>query len=164
MVALYSVLVIPIKISINRNLWGHTYEVIDLITWLIYVFDIFVNTRTTFLDNFGIEVFETRKILKNYLLSFRFALDFLSLLNFPTLLWSNPPEDALLFFNLLGMLKTMRFLRAQDLIRQSRLKKSEKATMSCGYFFFLLLIYLHIMACLFFTVCLSTYAASTTRL
>ena len=36
--------------------------------------------------------------------------------------------------------------------------------MSCGYFFILLLIYLHIMACLFFTVCLGTYKASTDRL
>jgi len=153
MVALYSVLVIPIRIAINETLWGDAYDVIDLITWLIYVFDIFVNMRTTFLDNFGIEVFETRKILKHYLLSFRFILDFLSLLNFPTVMWKDPP----LFFNLLGMLKTTRFLRAQDLIRQSRLKKSEKATMSCGYFFFLLLIYLHIMGCLFFTICLMTY-------
>lgn len=36
--------------------------------------------------------------------------------------------------------------------------------MSCGYFFILLIIYLHIMACLFFTVCLGTYKSSTDRL
>ena len=131
-----------------------------MITWVIYLFDIFVNCRTTYLDNFGIEVHETKKILIHYLFSLRFAMDFLSLLNFPTLIW----PDADLFFNLLGLLKTLRFLRAQDLIRQSRLKKSSKASMSCGYFFILLIIYLHIMACLFFTVCLSTYKSSTDRL
>ena len=149
-VALYSVMVIPIRIAINTNLGDFVYEVVDMITWIIYLIDIFVNCRTTFLDNFGIEVHETKKILKHYLFSFRFAMDFLSLLNFPALIWPDPP----LFFNLLGLLKTLRFLRAQDLIRQSRLKKSEKASMSCGYFFILLLIYLHIMACIFFTICL----------
>lgn len=153
-------MVIPIRIAINTNLGESAYDVVDMITWIIYLIDIFVNCRTTYLDNFGIEEYGTRKILKHYLLSFRFAMDFLSLLNFPTLIWPNPP----LFFNLLGLLKTLRFLRAQDLIRQSRLKKSEKASMSCGYFFILLLIYLHIMACIFFTICLQTYKESTDRL
>lgn len=159
-VALYSVMVIPIRIAINTNLGDSVYDVVDMITWIIYLIDVFVNCRTTYLDNFGIEVIETKKILMHYLFSFRFAMDFLSLLNFPTLIWPDPP----LFFNLLGLLKTLRFLRAQDLIRQSRLKKSEKASMSCGYFFILLLIYLHIMACIFFTICLQTYKESTDRL
>ena len=119
-VALYSVIVIPIRISINEGLGGDAYDVVDMITWVIYLFDIFINCRTTYLDNFGIEVHETKKILMHYLFSLRFAMDFLSLLNFPTLIW----PDADLFFNLLGLLKTLRFLRAQDLIRQSRLKKS----------------------------------------
>ena len=113
MVAIYSVLVIPIRIGINTKLWGMTYEIVDLITWLIYFADIFVNCRTTYLDNFGKEVYETKKILKKYLFSFRFALDFLSLLNFPALVYPNSP----FFLNILGLLKTLRFLRAQDLIR-----------------------------------------------
>ena len=153
-------IVIPIRISINENLGERAYDVVDMITWIIYLFDIFVNCRTTYLDNFGIEVVETKKIMMHYLFSVRFAMDFLSLLNFPTLIYPKPPIG----FNVLGLLKTLRFLRAQDLIRQSRLKKSHKATMSCGYFFILLIIYLHIMACLFFTVCLWTYKESTDRL
>ena len=112
------------------------------------------------MDNFGLEVFSTRKILRHYLLSVRFVFDFLSLLNFPTIFMPNMP----LILNLLGLLKTLRFLRTQDLIRQSRMKKSEKALMSCGYFFFLLIIYLHVMGCLFFLVCLITYEGSTDRL
>ena len=87
MVALYSVIVIPIRIAIKRNLGGTAYDVIDIITWIIYCIDIFVNCRTTYLNNFGIEVFETRKLLVHYLCSLRFAMDFLSLLNFPTLVW-----------------------------------------------------------------------------
>ena len=112
-VALYSVMVIPIRIAIKTDLGGLPYDVVDLITWIIYFFDIFVNCRTTYLDNFGIEVHETKKILMHYLFSLRFAMDFLSLLNFPVLFWKDPG----LIFNILGMLKTLRFLRAQDLIR-----------------------------------------------
>ena len=112
MVALYSVLVIPIRIGINKSLWGSTYDIIDLITWLIYLADVFINLRTTFVNEFGLEVKDSKSITKHYIFSTRFALDGLSLLNFPTMMLPNPPT----FMNLLGLLKTSRFLRANELI------------------------------------------------
>ena len=112
MVALYSVFVIPIRIGINKSLWGTTYDVIDLITWLIYLADVFINLRTTFVNNFGLEVTDSKTIMKHYIFSTRFVLDGLSLLNFPTLMLPNPPMIMTLF----GLLKTSRFLRANALI------------------------------------------------
>lgn len=85
-IALYSVLVIPIRIGINPNLMGSAYDAVDIITWLFYVADVFVNMRTTYIDNFGYEVTDSRKILMKYIGSFRFILDILSLLNLPTLM------------------------------------------------------------------------------
>ena len=82
--ALYSVFVIPIRIGIATALWSPAYDVIDLITWLIYVTDVIINMRTTFVDKYGIEVCDEKKIMRAYVFSTRFVLDFLSLLNFPT--------------------------------------------------------------------------------
>ena len=50
-IALYSVLVIPITIGINEKLWDPAYDYIDLFTFLVYVTDVFVNTRMTYLDS-----------------------------------------------------------------------------------------------------------------
>ena len=102
MIALYSVFVIPIRIGINTKLFGTAYDVIDLITWLIYLADIFINLRTTYVDRFGFEVTSSKAIMKHYVFSSKFALDALSLLNFPTVFLPNAP----LVLNLLGLLKT----------------------------------------------------------
>ena len=84
-IALYSVLVIPIRIGINVDLWDPVYNWIDLVTWLIYFSDVFVNVRTTYIDNFGHEVVQDRKIAMNYMKSMRFYIDILSLFNLPNL-------------------------------------------------------------------------------
>ncbi len=111
-IALYSVLVIPIRIGINPTLLGEAYDAIDIITWLFYVADVFVNMRTTYIDNFGYEVKDSRKILMKYIGSFRFILDILSLLNLPTYMISGADSSILISLNMLGLLKLSRYFRA----------------------------------------------------
>ena len=53
MVALYSVFVIPIRLGINPQLLDPAYDAIDMITWVIYIIDVLINLRTTYIDNFG---------------------------------------------------------------------------------------------------------------
>lgn len=81
--ALYSVLVIPIKIGINKNLMGAVYDWIDLFTYFIYVADLFISMRTTYIDVHGDEIRDARVLFRRYLFSIRFCLDFLSLFNLP---------------------------------------------------------------------------------
>ena len=126
-IALYSVLVIPLRIGINETLWDPAYEWIDLVTWLIYVTDVFVNVRMTYLDNQGHEVVQSRKIAMKYIASMRFYIDILSLVNLPTKFISNASTSTTLFLNGLGLLKLSRYFRAQNLIVQSRLHKDSKA-------------------------------------
>ena len=40
LIALYSVLVIPLRIAVNTTLMDPIYDPIDLVTWLIYVADL----------------------------------------------------------------------------------------------------------------------------
>ena len=162
-VALYSVLVIPIRIAINTQLLEPAYDTIDLITWFIYIIDVFVNVRTTYIDNFGLEVTDGNRIMMKYVGSFRFIVDILSLCNAPNFIVSGAGETTLIILNMLGLLKLSRYFRAQSLIIQSRLQKDQKAQANCGFYFVLLLIYLHMIGCLFFFFCLQTYETSSTR-
>ena len=163
-IALYSVLVIPIRIGVNATLWDPYYDYIDLVTWLIYVTDVFVNLRTTYIDSFGHEVVQSKKIAMRYVASARFYIDILSLVNLPNIMLSGVSTTTTLVLNALGLLKLARYFRAQDLIVQSRLRKDVKAEASCLYYFVLLVIYLHVMGCLFFLACLTTYNVSTFKL
>ena len=163
-IALYSVLVIPIRIGVNETLWDPYYDYIDLITWLIYVTDVFVNLRTTYIDSFGHEVVQSKKIAMRYVSSARFYIDILSLVNLPNIMLSGVSTTTTLVLNALGLLKLARYFRAQDLIVQSRLRKDVKAEASCLYYFVLLVIYLHVMGCLFFLACLTTYKVSTFKI
>ena len=89
MIAMYSVVVIPIRIGVSVTLADPAYDYIDLVTWLFYFTDIFVNLRTTYVDNYGIEVTDSKKVMRKYLMSFRFLIDILSLLNLPSLITKN---------------------------------------------------------------------------
>lgn len=163
-IALYSILVIPIRIGIKTDLFGSAYDVIDMITWLLYAADVGVNLRTTYIDTFGLEVTDSGKIMAKYTGSFRFILDILSLFNLPTVISKHFNSRAQLVLSILGLLKISRYFRAQGLIVESRLKTDRKAGMSCCFYFVLLIIYLHMMGCLFFLFCLTTYEASSFRL
>ena len=111
-IALYSVLVIPIRIGINESLWDPVYDWIDLVTFLIYVTDVFVNMRMTYLDSQGHEVIDSRKIAMKYVASMRFIIDILSLANLPNLFISGANASISLPLNALGLLKLSRYFRA----------------------------------------------------
>jgi len=80
------VLVLPLRIGVNKSLFDPSYDYIDLLTWLIYVMDVAINLRTTYIDNFGHEIVDSKMIAKKYIRSLRFIMDILSLINLPNLL------------------------------------------------------------------------------
>ena len=51
--ALYSVVVIPVKIGVNKDILGNAYDPIDTFTYLLYLCDLLFNFRTTFVDSTG---------------------------------------------------------------------------------------------------------------
>ena len=120
-VALYSVLAVPIRIAVNTTLWDPAYDVIDMITYLIYIIDVFVNLRTTFVDKLGMEITDGTKVMMNYIGSFRFIIDILSLVNFPSIMLSSASKGTMVILNIFGLLKISRYFRAQRLIIESRL-------------------------------------------
>ena len=48
--ALYSVVVIPVKLGVNKNILGQAYDYIDAVTYVFYFLDLIFAFRTTFLN------------------------------------------------------------------------------------------------------------------
>jgi hypothetical protein len=83
-IVLYSILVIPIRIGINERLFDPAYDGIDIFTWICYIIDVIINLRTTYFDENGFEVLDSKLIVINYVFTFRFFCDIISIFGVPT--------------------------------------------------------------------------------
>ena len=102
-VAIYSVAFIPMRIAVYPTVLDPVYTPLDIFTYFLYIADVIVNIRTTYMDSFGEEIKNTKQIFKHYAASFGFWIDILSLLNYPT---SSSP-----ILNIIGIAKVNRVLR-----------------------------------------------------
>ncbi len=55
-IAIYSVMFIPMRMAVYKNVLGDFYDPIDIFTYMLYIIDVIVNLRTTYLDSFGVEI------------------------------------------------------------------------------------------------------------
>ena len=56
MVAIYSVIFIPMRIAVYKTALDPFWNPLDFFTFLLYVIDVIINLRTTYFDSFGEEV------------------------------------------------------------------------------------------------------------
>ena len=150
--ALYSTVIIPIQIGVNTEVLGAAYLPIDIFTYILYVADLVINLRTTYIDNFGEEIRDNWKITKRYVAGPSFWIDFFSL-------WAAPGVQNKLI-QPLGILKLNRLLRLLGLISESNMDKDRKSFLTIIYYFGILIIYLHITGCLWFVIIHKTYLRS----
>ena len=144
-VAIYSVVVIPMKLRVVDTILGDYYLSIDVFTYILYVADVAINLRSTYINSFGEEIMHPRRVMLHYVSSFGFWVDLASLLAIPK---DDLPESLTLF----GMLKIGRVLRISSLITQMNSEKSTKIVMQIVYYYLIFIIYLHITACLWFFI------------
>ena len=140
MVAIYSVVFIPMKIAVYKNVLDPFWDPLDFFTFLLYVLDVLINLRTTYLDSFGEEIKDPKKMAKNYAYSFGFIIDVLSLLNYPLC--------KVTVLNIIGILKVNRVLRISTIVKESNMDKSYKSLLMMFYYYFLFIIYLHLVGCM----------------
>ena len=62
-VAIYSVVFIPMRIAVYPTVLDPVYIVLDIFTYILYVVDVLVNVRTTYMNSFGEEIKAPKKIL-----------------------------------------------------------------------------------------------------
>ena len=120
-IAIYSVMFIPMRMAVYQNVLGNFYNPFDIFTYMLYIIDVIVNLRTTYLDSFGVEITQPTKIATHYIYSVGFWIDLLSLLNYPL------GTSAVLA--MIGILKVNRVLRISTLITQSNMEKDPKILM-----------------------------------
>ena len=151
-VAIYSVIFIPMRIAVYKTILDPVYDYLDVFTYMLYILDVVINLRTTFLDSFGEEITSPYKIFTHYVMGAGFWIDILSLLNYPM------GSNAIL--NMIGILKVNRVLRISTLITQSNMEKGPKIMMQMLYYYMLFIIYLHFVACMWFFFIEKTYLIS----
>jgi len=137
------------RIAVYKTVLNPFYDFLDVFTFLLYVADLFINLITTSLDPFGEEIRVPYTVAMKYVKSVGFWIDLISLLNYP---FSVSP-----ILNMVGILKVNRVLRISTIITQSNMEKGPKIMMQMLYYYMLFIIYLHIIACMWFLFCEKTY-------
>ena len=107
-IAIYSVVFIPMRVAVHTTVLDPVYAPLDVFTYILYILDVVINIRTTYMNSFGEEIFSTKKIFWHYAGSMGFWIDLLSLLNYP--------GSTSWVLNMIGILKVNRVLRIYTLI------------------------------------------------
>lgn len=128
--ALYNCVLIPFDVAFEPNMPRELLN-FEKIVDIMFGLDIIVAFKTTYIDSSsGLEVFESRKIALNYIITGRFFIDLAA---------SIPFEDIYMYFatnledneenlelKLFGLLKLIRLLRLGRIIRYLRFKQGLK--------------------------------------
>ena len=142
--AIYQAITIPISISFDPDEFNSpTVKTIDSLIDLVFIFDIILNFRTTYIDPInGEEILDTKLISINYLTELRFYIDVLSTV---------PLDDFFGGGNLvkfLGVLKILRLSRISNVILNLNTSQRTKAAYKVIYLIFMMFMFIHIMGCL----------------
>lgn len=115
---------------------------------LLFMIDVFINFRTTYVNaKTGEEIFDKKKIIKNYLKG-RFWIDILASLPMDavTLMFA-PSAGNNIIFDLFGLLKLVRVLRLSRIIMYMNLRDDIKMSLKLVKLIFFIIMYLHCQGC-----------------
>jgi len=143
LLALVNCLVVPLEISIKPKFMDNlAYPIIKRGVDAVFFLDMLLMCITSFQDKKGTEVTNSNQIIPMYVMSFRFVIDVLAILgNF-------------IEINLLSFLKMLRITRIDEIISRANLPHKIKAGFNLIKYAFYLCLYLHLLGCLWFGVCL----------
>lgn len=145
--ALYNSIVIPIEIAWNVvSLASPTEIIIESVINLVFMIDIFLSFRTTYISSVsGDEIFDTKAIGIRYIIGGRFILDILSSIPFNAVSTNN-------VLPVVGMLKLFRVTKISTVIRNLNIKADTKAFYRILWLIFFLFLFTHVLGCLWFYI------------
>ena len=112
---------------------------------LVFLTDIILNFRTSFLDDAsGEEVMDPKLIMMSYLFSLRFVIDVLSTVPLSDFFGNSS------FLQFLGTLKILRLARISSVIMNLNTSSETKATYKVIYLIFMMMMYIHVVGCLWY--------------
>ena len=122
-------------------------KTIDSLIDLVFIVDIILNFRTTFIDPAnGEEVLDPGAISYHYLTSPQFYIDVLSTV--PLDDYFGDGKNFLLRF--LGILKIIRLSRISNFIMNLNTSQETKAAFKVVYLIFMMFMYIHVFGCLWY--------------
>lgn len=147
--AIYTSITTPFFLAF-KPVWENNAGIL-LIDWavnIVFIFDIGVNFRTTYINTkTGIEIWEPKLIAKKYLLGGRFWIDLLSSIPLDSL-----QIDQLSVLGALGMLKLIRTARISKIIQHLNVSQLAKTYLKTAQLLFNLMLFIHLQACIWWLI------------
>ena len=155
MLALYNSFTIPLQIFYKDRghsfLLGNTVSFIDACVDLVFLIDIVLRFRTTFLDaKQSIEVRDPHVIGKRYLKS-TFFIDFISSVPFGSFASSDGGLGTDLL-DALGLLKLLRLGRLYTTVQRANMPQDIKVYLKVIMMALILFVSIHVLSCFWFTI------------
>ena len=140
---MYQAVTIPISISFEPDEFNNpVLKTLDSLIDLIFIVDIILNFRTSFIDPVtGEEILDANKISKKYIKSINFYIDVLSTVPFSEFIQGNS------FLKFLGILKVIRLRRISNFIMNLNTSQETKAAFKVVYLIFMMFMYIHLLGC-----------------
>ena len=112
---------------------------------LLYMFDIFINFRTSYIEaRTGEEIFDLKRIAVSYAKG-RFCIDIISSIPFNILTLMILEENLnSVVFKMFSLLKLMRILRLSRILMYMNLKDNAKMSLKLAKLLFFIIMYLHL--------------------
>ena len=155
--SLYNCIELPLEIAFN---WREQYDKnqytdrADNIIDFMFFLDILMNFRTTYFHSqTGEEIIDKTLITRHYLFG-QFIIDLLSTVPFDTVyqIFMTNTEDSQNNLQMMSMMKIIRVLRLSRLITYLNSAEDIKLTLKLTQTIFLILLYIHITACLWYLI------------
>lgn len=156
MLALYNSILIPMQIFYNDKghsfLRGELVSFIDACVDLIFLLDVIIKFRTTFLDPMqSIEVRDPHEIAKRYFKG-TFVIDFISSVPFASFVIGSEPGVEVDLLNALGLLKLLRLGRVYTTVQSANVPQDIKVYLKVIMMALLLFIFIHVLSCIWFGI------------
>ena len=150
LLAIYNCFTLPLFLAFMPSILDSTIvRVLEITIDILFLTDIVINFRTTYIDNLSKEEIVSPKLIaKNYVSSGAFFLDLLASIPFDTVSSILNQDNEQLA--LLSTLKLLRILRLSKIIMFMRVKQSVKLSFKLFQLMSILILYTHMGACFWF--------------
>ena len=151
--AIYNWFAIPVQFALNPEFTDHpAYIAVDALINLIFIIDVIINFRTTFIHKLtGEEIIEPKKIAYEYIKT-RFFIDLIASIPFDNVAEIFVPVGSVSTLNLITLLKLARVMRLGRLISVMKVKDDIKLSLRLFKLVFFLILYLHWQGCLWYYI------------
>jgi CRP-like cAMP-binding protein len=154
LLATWNLFYVPYNVAFEADIGNKV--ITDIMNWftdIFFILDIFINFRTTIVnEKTGEDIYSSKKIALKYLKG-KFWIDLLASLPFDLiLLIFKSADDSESHFQLFALLKLIRILRLSRLITYMNLKDDLRMSLKLGKLIFFLVMYLHWVGWIWFFI------------